>query len=276
MKLSFTTLGCPNWDLDTIISKAVEYGYQGVDFRGYLNELDIYKLDEFTKEIEVTKEKFQKAGLVIPCFSSSIKLFTNKDEELEHSLQELDQYGRLCTIFNTPYIRVFGGQIGDTSRKEAIQKVLNNLRRLLKVAEKYNVTLLLETHDDWTNTEYVAEVYNQVNSNHFKVLWDIHHPYRTIQEDPEYTMKNIEDSIAYTHWKDSYLTDQTEKGFQLCILGEGDVPLEKIYKLLLKNNYDGYYTLEWEKKWWPDIEEPELAFKAYSKFMRELSSKVTL
>ncbi len=47
MKLAFTTLGCPNWDLDTIISKAVKYGYDGVDFRGYLGEMDIYKLPLF-------------------------------------------------------------------------------------------------------------------------------------------------------------------------------------------------------------------------------------
>ena len=41
MKLSFMTLGCPNWDLDTICRRGKEYGYDGVDFRGYLDTLDI-------------------------------------------------------------------------------------------------------------------------------------------------------------------------------------------------------------------------------------------
>ena len=35
MKLAFTTLGCPNWDLDTICTRGKEYGYDGVDLRGY-------------------------------------------------------------------------------------------------------------------------------------------------------------------------------------------------------------------------------------------------
>ena len=68
LKLAFTTLGCPQWDLDTIISKAVEYGYQGVDFRGYVGEMDIYKLPEFSTEVEKTIEKFKDANLEVPCF----------------------------------------------------------------------------------------------------------------------------------------------------------------------------------------------------------------
>ncbi|GGH85967.1 sugar phosphate isomerase/epimerase [Pullulanibacillus pueri] len=274
MKLAFTTLGCPEWDLERIIEKAVEFGYQGVDFRGYLNELDIYKTPEFTTDIEKTKEKFRKAKLEIPCFSSSVRLFTTSSEELGAFLNELDHYGQLCQYFQTPYIRVFGGSIGSTDRQEAIATVIENLKKMLVIAEKYDVTLLLETHDDWTNSAYVAEIYKKVDSKHFKVLWDIHHPYRTIHEDPDDTIETLGHSVSYTHWKDSYLTDKTEKGFQLCLLGEGDVPLERIYKRLVENEYDGYFTLEWEKKWWPDIEEPEIAFKQYADFMRALSERV--
>ncbi len=31
MKLSFTTLGCPEWNLTTVAEKAAEYGYDGVE-----------------------------------------------------------------------------------------------------------------------------------------------------------------------------------------------------------------------------------------------------
>ena len=34
MKISFMTLGCPGWDLDTICARGREYGFDGVDFRG--------------------------------------------------------------------------------------------------------------------------------------------------------------------------------------------------------------------------------------------------
>src|SRR5690625_705178 len=136
VKLAFTTLGCPNWDLETIISKAVEYGYHGVDFRGYLGEMDIYKRPEFSTDIENTLQRFKAANLDIPCFSSSVRLFTKSAEELEEYLEELKQYSILCKHFDTPYIRVFGGGIGEVSREEALEVVVSNLQQMLKIVEE--------------------------------------------------------------------------------------------------------------------------------------------
>ena len=44
MKISYTTLACPDWPLERIIAAANEYGYDGIDFRGYLGEMSVYKL----------------------------------------------------------------------------------------------------------------------------------------------------------------------------------------------------------------------------------------
>lgn len=272
MKLAFTTLGCPNWDMETIISKAVELGYDGVDFRGYLGEMDIYKLPEFSTNIEDTKRKFNEVSLEIPCFSSSVRLFTTLDEELENFLEELRQYSRLCKEFNAPFIRVFGGHIGDTRRSEALDIVVSNLGKMLEIAEENEIYLLLETHDAWTKHEHVTSILERVDSEYLQVLWDTHHPYRMVHEAPEETWEALGDRIKYTHWKDSYLTDQTDRGYQLCLLGEGDIPLQDIYQLLKDKGYDGYYTLEWEKVWCPDIEEPEVSFKGYVEHMKSLES----
>ena len=247
MKLAFTTLGCPNWDLDTIISKAVEFGYAGVDFRGYLGEMEIYRLPEFSTDIENTKKKFAEASLEIPCFSSSVRLFTTSETEMKKFLEELEQYARLCNEFNTPYIRVFGGGIGETSRADAVNIVADNLQRMLKIAEEYQVSLLLETHDDWTKCEYVADVISRADSDNFHVLWDLHHPYRMLDESPELTWETLGDRIKYTHWKDSYIKADSTMGYQLCLLGDGDIPLEQMYRLLKDKGYKGYCTLEWEK-----------------------------
>ena len=31
MKLSFSTLGCPNWSIDEVINSAKEYGFEGIE-----------------------------------------------------------------------------------------------------------------------------------------------------------------------------------------------------------------------------------------------------
>ncbi len=160
MKLAFTTLGCPKWELDTIISKAVEYGYAGVDFRVLKVKWKYIICQSFQLIWKIRKKNFREASLEIPCFSSSVRLFTTSESELDGFLEELKQYARLCNEFNTPYIRVFGGKIGETSREDAVNIVADNLQKMLEIVEEHQVTLLLETHDDWTNCEYVEDVFN--------------------------------------------------------------------------------------------------------------------
>ena len=46
--------------------------------------------------------------------------------------------------------------------------------------------------------------------------------------------------------------------------------MAEAYQVLRAGGYDGWLTLEWEKKWHPEIEEPEVAFPGYARYMRGL------
>lgn len=273
MKLSVTTLGCPEWDLDTIISKAVEYGFDAVDFRGCMGEMNIYKLPEFSTNLNETIQRFKKANLAISCFSSSIKVFTKTGEDQANNIAEAESYAKLCKAFGTKFIRVFGGPIGDADRAEATILAGRNLKELARLVAPYGIKLIIETHDDWTDSSYMKALIEEAKEDNIAVLWDTHHPIRTLKEMPETTWKALGKWIEYTHWKDSYKDESNKKGHTYCLMGKGEMPISDIYSVLKKNNYNGYFTLEWEKKWHPAIEEPEVAFPYYVKFMRNLESK---
>lgn len=273
MKLAFTTLGCPKWDMDTIISRAVEFGFDGVDFRGYLGELKIHELPEFTTDVHTTAHRFADAGLEVPCFSCSARAFSKTRETLEAAIREVRSYAEICRHFQASFVRIFGGAIGDTPREQAIDMVAENLAEMLAAVSDCPVQLLIETHDDWIDSQHLATVMKKVNSDSVGVLWDTHHPYRTIGETPIETWEALGKWIRNTHWKDSYVKRDTKRGYQLCLVGDGDIPLKDIFACLKKNDYDGYLTLEWEKMWCPEIEEPEIAFPRYVQRMRELMRK---
>ena len=38
-------------------------------------------------------------------------------------------------------------------------------------------------------------------------------------------------------------------------------------QVLASHGYQGFYCFEWEKKWHPEIEEPEVAFPHYARVM---------
>ena len=52
------------------------------------------------------------------------------------------------------------------------------------------------------------------------------------------------------------------------LLGEGEVPAREIVRLLVAEGYQGYLSAEWEKKWHPEIEEPEIAIPQHAQVLR--------
>jgi sugar phosphate isomerase/epimerase len=274
MKIAFTTLGCPKWDLGKIISSAVEHGYDGVDFRGYMGELDIFKFPEFSSDLKQTARRISDAGLELSCFASSARVFSKTDEEAAGHLDEVRSYAEICGHFQTHFIRVFGGGIGDVPREQAIDIAAGNLARMAGVAEDNGVCVVLETHDDWLCCDHLKPIVEQVDSPAVGILWDVHHPYRMIDEQPSKTWDTLGKWIKYTHVKDSYTKEGSGRSYQLCLTGEGDIPLGEIVKVMKDGGYDGYLTLEWEKMWVPEIEEPEVAFPCYSKVIREICASL--
>jgi hypothetical protein len=53
------------------------------------------------------------------------------------------------------------------------------------------------------------------------------------------------------------------------LTGTGEVPVKEQVKVLAASGYQGFYCLEWEKRWVPDIEEPEVAFPQYARVVTE-------
>lgn len=267
MKLAFTTLGCPDWDMDTIIARGAEYGFDGIDFRGYRGEMDIYKLPEFITGADECVTRIRDLGMEVPCLSSSARIFSKPEEALE----EIKAYAEVCARFNTPMIRVFCGGLDGTPWPEAIRVATDTLRRSLPVLDAHNVNITVETHDDWVDSTYMKQLMEAVDSPRVGVLWDVHHPYRMAKESPATTWRNIGPWVTNTHWKDSAIDDSHDRGYRHCLMGKGDLPLKDIMTSLKEGGYKGYLTLEWEKKWHPEIEEPETAFPQYVRFMKALT-----
>jgi len=270
MKTSVTTLGCPAWGLDRILAELPKMGYDAVDFRGLGMDLELWKLEPFAAAAEETADKVARSGLAVSAFSSSAKMYNPDAAGLEKSLEEVRQYVRLCRIFHCPFVRVFGGQVPDRPVAQAVPIAVETLRRMADIAGA-DVTLAVETHDDWVHSAPLADVISQVGLPNVRVLWDLHHPFRIAGERPEETYSRLGRWVVATHWKDSRPTGEGKWTYTLP--GEGDVPLVEMLALLRKGGYDGYLTLEWEKRWRPDLPEPEVAFPAWGKFLRKLADQ---
>ncbi|BDI30055.1 hypothetical protein CCAX7_21060 [Capsulimonas corticalis] len=265
MKLGVTTLGCPNWTMDEILTNVKAYGYDGVELRGIGPDLDLTKSPHFATDAETarTRRRFADAGLEISALDSSVVLAqaesAQRDAALQHGRETIDLAARL----GVPYVRVFGG--GDAMRHDdAEDLVAAGLAELGEYAlgTGADISVLLETHDAFSTGAQVAAAVARAAHPRAAALWDLHHPARH-GEAPAESYHALAPYTRSTHVKDSIA------GGTYCLCGDGDIPLREMIALLRAGGYDGYVTLEWEKRWIPELLEPEVAFPQYAKVLRE-------
>ena len=111
MKLSISTLVCPNWSWPQIVGAASAHGINGIDPRGLGHEIDVTKLPTFGAELEASMQLLPEHGLEMPCLNTSIALVTPAPERWEMMLAECQRYARLAERSGAKFLRVFGGEV---------------------------------------------------------------------------------------------------------------------------------------------------------------------
>ncbi|HHY83670.1 MAG TPA: sugar phosphate isomerase/epimerase [Clostridiales bacterium] len=266
MKISFTTLSCPNWSWEKILDEAQRLGYDGIEVRGIQGEMYLPNAVPFLPEnLERTKVDLKRRGLEICCLDTSCTL--HDKSRIEMNIKEGKETIDLAQKLGVPYIRVFGNDIPDKSRRdEIVDFVAKGLNELGEYAKERSVCVLIETHGDFSASEELLAVLQKTSSPAIGVLWDVHHPYKFFGESLAFTYERLGKYIKHTHFKDSRGMGHKAK---LCLVGDGDLPVAESIEILKKNNYNGYLSLEWEKKWHPEIEEPEIALPAFISYIKQ-------
>src|SRR5690242_8208128 len=130
MKLSVSTLGCPQWTLEEILSRCKAYGYDAIELRGVGSELDVTKTEHFCtpSAIAQTRQKIADAGLAVSAIDTSVRLAdeVNLPKHMDEGRAAID----LAAKLGAPFIRVFGGEIPEgEDYPTAISRVMDGMRQ---------------------------------------------------------------------------------------------------------------------------------------------------
>ena len=264
MKLAFSTLGCPQWDVDQIVGTARANGYDGVELRAYQGSLDVLEaLGGFPGGPAGFRRRLARAGLEVCCLDTSVRL-----ADPDPSVSEGERMIDLAMALAAPYLRVFGGDIPAGEPREAcLARAAQKLVQLGRRAAQRGKRVLVETHDAFSTGSLVAPLVEAAGAAGTGVLWDLHHPYR-LGELPGETARLIARRTYHAHIKDS------KKDAGYTFLGEGDVPLPDLVSALHGAGYQGYLCLEWEKMWHPDLPEPEVALPQGARYLSDLLTRL--
>jgi len=258
MKFAFSTLGCPGWSWQDVLSAASDMGFDGIELRGIGSELYLPRSKQFAAEnLPGIRERLAKLGLEVPCLTTGAFLF---DPAVRVDAgAEVRDYLALASGLGVPYIRV----LADANPESGpVDQVLleENLQEMLPLALEAGVTLLIESNGIFANSSRLAALLEKINHQSLGVLWDIHHPYRYFHESVEATYRNLKPWLRHVHIKDSVVRDGR---IVYRMFGHGDVPVVAAVELLAREGYAGYVVLEWVKRWCMDLEDPGIVLPHY-------------
>lgn len=278
MKLSFTTLACPRWDLPTVIARAKEYGFDAIDFRGLGEKLDVTLLPGFAEpQIATTARMIRDAGLLVSGVSSSIRLCD--PAQCTGNIEEAQRTITVAKALGAPFVRVYGGgNINRHGREGAVKIAGECMGRILALPGASEVQWVVETHDNWIASYDCLMLINAIAAPNVGLLWDIAHSPRFAGESVDTAFGVFGAKVRYTHLKDCrHEPDHPQAsidGWRYVTPGTGDIQLRRAVQLLRRSGYTGYLVFEHEKRWHAELPEPEQILPAFVQWARGVLAEV--
>jgi sugar phosphate isomerase/epimerase len=283
IRTSFSTLGCPDWGWNDLLTYGPQFGYDGVEIRLLERDTDLLARPEFQRsQLAVRRTELADAGFSVCGLASSVRFDDPEQRERDRQLDIGKAYLDLAAELGASFVRVFGDVLPEgadaNGRIRAIDNIADGLQRLGEFAESLDCTVIIETHGDYSDSQLVQETMQRVECSAVGVLWDTHHPWRFVDESLSATFERLRPWVRHTHWKDSVSSPRRQldeaageaaqqahslmsghRHADYVLFGGGQFPALECMRLLKESGYAGWFSLEWEKMWHPEIEDPEVA-----------------
>ena len=248
-------------NFDIQIKATKELGWSNIESRGIEGSTLVDMDDE---KFEVVLEKLNNANVRINCYGSAIanwskdprteEDFNSSVDELKRAIPRMQKLG--CKMIRGMSFKVLKDAVPYSNELEQI--IFKKVNYLVKICEDADILYLHENCMNYggMSYEHTLKLIENVKSDNFKLVFDTGNPVFTfdIRGDKPYKKQNawefytnIKDFIYYVHIKDGFYIKETDGIFPESTFtypGEGNGYVKEIVKDLLKNGYDGGFSIE--------------------------------
>jgi len=268
MKIAFSTLACPAWDLNRVIDAATKLGFDGVELRFIEFDDRLWQRPEFRgDELKQTIRQLRDAGLRICCVDTSCFFHYGEARLRQESLDMGRAMIELAGELSAPAIRVFGDRVQPgATRDETIRRVAEGVQRLAECGRISGVETWLETHGDFARAGDTKAILDAAGLENMGAIWDPLNAFSEFGEDPPVGLAALGSSLRHVHIKDARRT--ADGPWEPVLMGMGDFPAAGLVDLLRDRGYERFVSFEWEKRWHPAIPEPEVALPHFMNWMK--------
>ncbi len=263
MNLSFSTKGWHDSSFEDFCLVAEDLGFKGIELHNIHNRLFTDKNGAFHDyTAAATLRKLFEKKLQLTCIDTICDLSDIKNEEA--TLEEIEKCIEIAKNLHIPYVRLRAE--AEERTDEAFSFVSRVLEKAVKIAEGNGVVLLLETKGMFADTAVLRDILENFASDFLAALWNVSEAYKQVGEEPKDIIKNLGAYVKHVHISD---VRKTESGFEYCLIGEGELPMNEVMKALRSVNFDGFVSLVWDPQWFPEIDDMEIIFSHFVNFMKQ-------
>ncbi|HEX5367896.1 MAG TPA: sugar phosphate isomerase/epimerase family protein [Dehalococcoidia bacterium] len=261
MKLSFWTLGTPDWSSEAVVQGARRFGFAGVDLRCALGRN--VSVQATSPEIEALRRLSDSNGIEIASLLAYNERGNTPGADWGVVAADLIAHVELANRLGVHNVRVNAGSPAADSDWDAyLESFAGALRRTL--AETTGVTLNMQNHPGAPNVAQVVRLAEMVGYERFGVGFS-----------PDHCIDMGEDVIEAAElaapWvRQFHLADRERSAdgkLRACLPGEGIVPNQKVLEVLRRSGFDGWVSFKWEKPTYPDLPDAEVALPHFVSYM---------
>ena len=198
-----------------------QLGYEGIDVRVAMNESQLNMLDSLG---------FQHASAI-----ADINFVRGEQPEaVRHALDFMHKY-------NYTRLLIIPGLLPENASPELMEKVCERVTAFVKEANKEGIDVMVEDYDNPR-----SPCFNTLTLDHlFAASPQLNHVFDTgnflfCGEEVMTALRHFRERIHHVHLKDR----KAKSDYASLPIGTGIVPLKDVVCELLRNGYDGWFTVE--------------------------------
>jgi len=176
MKLGLLTFNiAKDWDLPTLLDRAKEIGFEGIEFRVDLNHRHGVELDRTKEERKRIGEICRDAGIAICGLGSGCMYDSPDPKVLKENIERTKRILELVADVGALGLKVFGNNLHEREgipKEQTIKQVAEAVRECALFAKDLGVDLRFEMHGDFNQWEYAVKVVKEADDGGVSLIYN--------------------------------------------------------------------------------------------------------
>ncbi len=276
MNLGFSSVACPDWDLETIIRQAATIGYRSLELGGLGGQLHLPAVPQLAGEAESVAARCRDAGIELTCLATRNMMHWTDSARAAQEQVQVRETIQLAARLGCPFVRILPGVIPGGEQKQAtLMRIAARLRELAPLAAGHHTTLLVENSGDFIASRDLWFILDNANHPAVRCCWNPCWAYAG-GESASLAVPRLGRFLGLLHVSDLALAanGHADLGKQLRIPGQGQLDLEHVLNLLRGIGYAGDVIFYWPRQSIPSLAAPEEVLPAAYAALRGLLDKL--